>query len=48
MPEDKCVKCNAPIPDGGTWGYCDNCWDDDLMGNQSVANNHAETKRENN
>jgi len=19
-------NCGAPIPDGGTWGYCDNCW----------------------
>ena len=27
MSEDKCVNdCNTPIPDGGTWGYCDNCW----------------------
>lgn len=24
---DKCVNdCDTPIPDGGVWGYCDNCW----------------------
>ena len=27
MSEDKCVNdCDTSIPDGGTWGYCDNCW----------------------
>lgn len=31
MTEDKCLECNAPIPDGGTWGYCKDCWDDDLL-----------------
>jgi len=24
---DMCIQgCGTPIPDGGTWGYCDNCW----------------------
>ena len=27
MSEDECVtNCGTPIPDGGTWGYCENCW----------------------
>ena len=42
MTEDKCLECNAPIPDGGTWGYCNDCWDDDLM------KDHDKTEMENN
>jgi len=42
MTEDKCSECNAPIPDGGTWGYCNDCWDDDLM------KDHDKTEMENN
>lgn len=26
-----CVECGAPIPDMGTWGYCDDCWSDDKL-----------------
>jgi hypothetical protein len=29
--EDRCVKCSTLIQGGGTWGYCDDCWDDDLI-----------------
>ena len=29
--EDRCIKCSTLIEGGGTWGYCDDCWDDDLI-----------------
>ena len=29
--EDRCIKCSTLIEGGGTWGYCPDCWDDDLI-----------------
>ena len=35
MSQDKCVKCDTPVQAGGTWGHCDNCWDDNMMVDRS-------------
>jgi len=27
--EDKCLKCEVPIVDGGSWGYCAPCFNEE-------------------
>jgi len=27
--DDKCLKCEVPVVDGGDWGYCTPCFNEE-------------------
>jgi RNA polymerase-binding transcription factor DksA len=44
-PEDKCPKCEVPIVDGGDWGYCTPCFEEETNHHQYPINKKLQEKK---